>query len=212
MEIFIIENNVVKPSVEILLLYPFNEIWERDTSENKSTALKDFKFIEFFCSFKKTNPFCDILLKNDFRKDKDLNFDTISNCILDETYIQNNFKDREFVVKKEVYGDGDYLTDDLILKAVVKYEQWNSENISSISYYRTSLFGAEKLKSTIVGMDFSERTTTGSAVYKPTDLVKALENTDKICKNLITLKEQVYQDVTDSLKTKSNKTINSFEK
>ena len=55
--LFVIENNVAKPNVETLLIDPFNKIWERDKSKDKSQAIKEFNYIEFMVSKKKTNPY-----------------------------------------------------------------------------------------------------------------------------------------------------------
>ncbi len=50
---FIIESGVVKPSPELLLIYPFKEMWEED----KEHALKEFGIIFFMHSANKKNPF-----------------------------------------------------------------------------------------------------------------------------------------------------------
>ena len=55
--LFTVENAVAKPNVETLLISPFKEIWERDTSSDKSQAIKEFTFIELMTSKKKTNPY-----------------------------------------------------------------------------------------------------------------------------------------------------------
>ncbi len=39
MEVFEISGTIVRPTPEILMVKPFAEIWERDTSKNKSLAL-----------------------------------------------------------------------------------------------------------------------------------------------------------------------------
>lgn len=55
--LFIVENNVAKPTDEVLLIEPYKSIWERDKSKNKIKALNEFTFIEFMVSKKKSNPY-----------------------------------------------------------------------------------------------------------------------------------------------------------
>ena len=55
--LFIVEDKVVKPTEETLLIYPFSEIWERDKSKGKELALKEFAYIEFSVSLLSSNPY-----------------------------------------------------------------------------------------------------------------------------------------------------------
>jgi hypothetical protein len=55
----------------------------------------------------------------------------------------------------------------------------------------------------------SERT--GLPVYKPGDITRALNDTDKVLQNLNSMKEKVEQELFEQTKTRSNKQINPFE-
>ena len=55
--LFVVENGVAKPTTEALLISPYKEIWDRDVSEDKTRATRDFCFIEFMTSKKITNPY-----------------------------------------------------------------------------------------------------------------------------------------------------------
>ena len=50
--LFIVENNIAKPNTETLLIEPFKTIWERDKTEDKGQAIKEFTFIELMSSKK----------------------------------------------------------------------------------------------------------------------------------------------------------------
>ena len=66
--LFIVENSIAKPNTETLLISPFKEIWERDESEDKETAIKEFTFIELMSCKKKSNPYAGY--SDEIRKDK----------------------------------------------------------------------------------------------------------------------------------------------
>lgn len=68
LEVFIIEDGVVKPTPQILLISPFKEIWERDKSTKKDKARDELAFIEFMVSPLKNNPYKDY--DEDSRRDK----------------------------------------------------------------------------------------------------------------------------------------------
>ena len=55
--LFVVENKLVTPNTETLMVSPFKEIWERDNSDNKNLATKELTFVEFMSSKKKTNPY-----------------------------------------------------------------------------------------------------------------------------------------------------------
>ena len=64
MDIFIVQNNIVVPTAHALLLTPFKNIWESDDSPKKDIAMAKFSYIEFMCSYKKSNPFIGYTDKN----------------------------------------------------------------------------------------------------------------------------------------------------
>ena len=72
MEIFEVSGNIVRPTPNILTIYPFKEIWKRDKTKNKNLAIQEFAFIEFMVSKKKSNPFkgYDEEIKEDKIKEK----------------------------------------------------------------------------------------------------------------------------------------------
>jgi len=55
--LFKIDGKLVFPTEEALLITPYKEIWERDTSKGKENAIKEFSYIEFMVSKLATNPY-----------------------------------------------------------------------------------------------------------------------------------------------------------
>lgn len=183
MDLFKIEGKVVKPTEHALLLYPFSEIWDRDKGSDKGQALKEYKFIEFMCSYKRSNPF------KGFPKDR----------------IQTE-------VSKSVFKDPDYEPDDLIVECMEEYKKFRDEAAPTLVYYLSAKSGAEKMMKWFNDFDMNtvnERS--GNPLYKPKDVTSGLKDTQDILKTLNALEEKVYEEIYESTKTKGNKEINHFE-
>lgn len=180
--LFVIENSVAKPNTETLLISPFKEIWERDTSKDKSKAIKEFTFIELMSSKKKTNPYSGYSDSIRFEKLREMLFD-----------------------KK-------WTMDILIEKALVKIKDFQEEASPTYKYYIDNLEAAEKTRKFLKNIDLSSKNDkTGNPLYKPKDVTSAIIDTEKIIQTLSSLKEKVEQELIDSVKTKNNKQINPFE-
>lgn len=180
--LFNIENNIAKPNTETLLISPFKEIWERDKSPNKDTAIREFTFIELMSSKKKSNPYSGYPDEVRFEKLRDYLFDL------------------------------NWQMDSLIEQGLVKIETFQKEASPTYLYYRDSLEAAEKTRNFLRELDLSERNIkTGNPLYKPKDVTSAIADTEKIIQTLSLLKEKVDQELFDTVKTKGNKQINPLE-
>ena len=180
--LFIVENDIAKPNTEVLLLEPFKTIWERDKSEGKLEAIKEFTFIEFMSSKKKSNP-----------------------------YAGYDEQTRFLALRDEMF-DSDWEMDDEIKSALKKVEQFQIEASPTYQYYMSALTAAGKMRRFFNEFDINERNEkTGNPIYKPSDITRALNDTDKVLHNLNSMKEKVEQELFDNTKTRGNKDINPFE-
>jgi hypothetical protein len=193
MQLFIIENNIVKPTTEVLLISPFREIWNRDSSEGKEFALKEFAYIEFMCSPKKTNPFYGY--QEDERSDK---------------IIANIFKGNSQVI---VRGDTEvlYEPDMLVVDGIDTYRGFLKSASFSLSFLEACILGANKLIDFFTTVDLDERTKSGGVVYKPADVTKALSDAFNVVKSLNAFKEKVEQELYENTKLKGDIEINPLE-
>lgn len=180
--LFVVENNVAKPNTETLLISPFKEIWERDSSEDKSQAIKEFTFIEFMTSKKKTNPYA-------------------------------GYEDeKRFEILKEAYFSADWEMDTLIEKGLIQLREFQIEASETYQYYISATKAAEKMRTFFNTFDINERNErNGNPIYKPSDITRALNDTDRVLQNLNAMKEKVEQELFEQTKTKGNKQINPFE-
>lgn len=180
--LFAVENHIAKPNTETLLISPFKEIWERDKSEGKEIALKELTFVEFMSSKKKTNPYA------------------------------GYEDDKRFNKLKETLFEEDWEPDELIERALVKIKDFQEEASPTYQYYLSASRAASKMRTFFNEFDINERNErNGNPIYKPSDITRALNDTDKVLQNLNSLKEKVEQELFEQTKTKGNKTINPFE-
>jgi hypothetical protein len=182
MDFFIIENNIVKPTADILMVNPFDKIWERDSSKMKDRAHKDLAYINYYCSPMKTNPY-------------------------------KGYSDEERG-KRIISGSlgGDYEPDDLVFEAINWVKEEYLKNASfSYSFLQAAIEGANKLKQFFRDYDLNERTRSGTPVYKPADITRALKDTEDILKNIQSLEKRVNEELTTKGKHKGERKINPFE-
>lgn len=183
MNLFILENNIAKPNLETLLIEPFKTIWERDTDEHKSQAIKEFTFIEFFCSPKKSNPFAGY-----------------SEDVRDEKIIEVIFKNTP-----------NWKPDEEVQEAVELYKQFFFNSSPTLNFLNAAKEGAKKLQDFFLNFDLNEKTKAGTPVYKPKEISTALSDSFNVMKTLNSLDEKVQQEIYEAVKTKGNRDVNPFE-
>lgn len=182
-EIFEISGSVIKPVKDILLLYPFKEIWDRDNSKNKGTAINEFAFIYYMVSPKKTNPFAGY--PDEIRKDKII----------------------EALWKKEKWEADEY-----VFEGIKVYSDMLEEASPSMRYFNAVKKGMEQTIKFFENIDFNERTDKGLPVYKISEVIPALKSANEVLKSMTDLQERVEQEIYESSKTKAGKEINIFER
>lgn len=183
MEIFYIEGDRVRPTTHILLISPFKEIWERDKSPKKSQAIKEFTYIEFLCSPKKSNPF------SGYSEDN-----------RPHEIIRQAFKGEKFNTKEK-----------LLVEAIEVYNKWINEAIPSVRYLNAAKSAAEKVLTFLNDLDLTRQTDKGTPLYKPNDIVSPIMNLEKVLSSLSGLQKRVEQDMLEKQRTRAESQINMFE-
>lgn len=180
--LFTVENKIVKPNTETLLIHPFSEIWNRDVSEDKMFAIEDFSYIEFMESVRKTNPYS--------------GYDAVTR--------------REKLIS-ELITRSDWVEDDLIIKARAKMREFQVEASVTYNYYMSSKIAAEKMQNfftTFSMTTVNERS--GLPLYKPKDITSALNDTSRVLENLSALRDKVDNEIFEAVKNKGQKVISPF--
>lgn len=183
MELFEMVNGYAAPSIHALLISPFKEIWNNDTSDNNIESIKIFTYIELVCSPKKSNPF-----------------------------VGYSEEERPRKVKKEVWDDEDYPLNTDIIFATMKYKELLAQDSLSYGLFLDALVSVEKLRKFLREFDMDERTPHGSLVLKPKDLTNALKDLDDVSKNMEASRDRVHTEIIQSAKTRNQREIGDFER
>lgn len=184
MKLFEINDGIVVPLPDILLIYPFKDIWDRDTTPKKPIAMKEFAFIEFSCSYKKTNPY--IGYPEEIRYDK---------------------------IREGVFKDfPDWRPDELVTEAIRVYREFQTEASPSMKFYEAAMHGVVKLQDYYLKLDMTKLNKQGSPINKPSDVARGLSMTGAVLQNLENLRERVEQELFESNKVRGNRVVNPFER
>jgi len=187
MNIFIVEKNKVAITPEVLLMHPFKDIWDKNEVE---VALIKFGFIEFMCSHKKSNSFIGYPL--DERPDKILHIIFPSGTEEEKDEIKN---------------------DALVLQGIQIYDENQQEASPSLRFYESALKAADSMVDFFSSVDLTATNQrTGTLLYKPADITRALKDVNDVIKTLGALKSKVIQEINEDAKGKAGREINHFEK
>lgn len=179
--IFTIENRIVKPQLETLMIQPFKEIWERDSSEGKNQAMLEFAYIEFMVSVKKSNP-----------------------------YVGYSPEERKARVDKDIMG-GNYTPDELVEKGMEWLMEHQYTASASLRYYQSAVKAAGKLQHFFDTFDITAvNPKSGAPQYAPKMITSALADTEIVLQKLDAIKEKVVNEIFESVKTKADKKISVF--
>lgn len=180
--LFQVTDRAVFPNVETLLISPFKEIWERDTSPTKENAIQEFAYIEFMTSMVKSNPF------RQYPEEK-----------------------KDEVIREAVIRILDWKPDELVIGAMETLRKLQKEASTTYNYYISAKTAAEKMQDFFTNVDINERNfKTGNPVYKPGDITRALNDTEKVLQNLKALEKKVEEELYENAKIKGDKEISPF--
>lgn len=180
--LFTVSEKTVFPNTETLLISPFKEIWDRDKTKEKYSAIEDFTYIEFMSSMKKSNPYRQY--SEDMKHEK--------------------------VVKDVITREG-WEPDELIMQAIHKVHHFQKEASTTYNYYMAAKRAAEKMQEFFNEVDITAvNPKTFNPVYKPRDITSALNDTEKVLGNLKSLEKKVEEELYEETKNRSNKEISFF--
>lgn len=182
--LFKVEGKVVLPHTETLIIEPFKTIWDRDTSEDKSEAMFEFKYIEFMKSTKRTNPFAGYPEQKRHE------------AILDNQSIRM-----------------DWQPDKEVLRAMDWLEELQEEASPTYNYYKSVRLAAEKMQSFFNTFNMSETNErTGNPIYKPRDITSALKDTEDVLTKLDSIEKKVQEEIYETSRKRGDKLISPFAK
>jgi len=178
---FTIENFKVIPTPETLMIIVFRKIWEEDTSKDKEWALKNFAYVEFSLSPKRTNPF--------FGYDEEIR----------PTKILEGIGLAESELSK------------YIPEALIFYKDYIENGSPTLAYYNSNLEAANKVRRFLNTVDLNRLNRAGMPLYKPKDITSAIQDTEKVINTLYNLKAKVEQEIGTQGRTRADRDVNPFE-
>jgi hypothetical protein len=180
--LFIIENKVVKPHTETLLISPFKEIWKRDKSSKKDRATAEFTYIEFMVSVKKSNP-----------------------------YRGYTAEERQKRLCRDVMGDANFKPDSLVKDGIATLSNFQDSASPTMNYFRSAQKAAYKTREFFDTFDLSQvNPRTGALLYKPKDVTSTLIDTARVIQTLAELEEKVNNELYETSKIKGQKIVSVF--
>lgn len=181
--LFIINDKAVFPNPETLLISPFKDIWDRDSSPGKENAIQEFAYIEFMSSMLKSNPY------RQYPDDK-----------------------KEEVIKEAIITQDNWTPDELIKSAIEKIKEFQKEASTTYNYYMSAKKAAENMQEFFNTVDITKEVNmkTGNPIYKPKDITSALIDTEKVLTNIKALEKKVDEELFEGIKTRSDKQISPF--
>lgn len=187
MEVFIIQDGRIAITPEALLLSPFKTIWEKHTVDE---AILRFTYIEFMCSYKRTNPFIGYTIGERGTK-------IIEYCSPTST------NEEKLVIMK----------DNDVIRAIKFYNKVQLESSPSLRLHTAAESAADKMINFFTTFDLSAKNPrTGTLLYKPVDITRALKDVNDIIRTLTTTRQKVIEELADNVKGKGGREINYFEK
>lgn len=182
--LFKVESNVVFPNEETLLIYPYKDIWERDTSKGKELALKELAYIEFMSSLLATNPYSGYT--EDLRKE---------------------------VIVKDIFKGEVWSPDELVLAGVEHIKDFQTKASPSYRSYQSAMLANDKINEFFKTVDLTRTNyKTGLPIYKPKEITSALLDVDKVTASLDSLRKKVEEELFEAVKVKGQKEISPFAK
>jgi len=183
--LFVIQDGIVSPTPECLLIHPFGAISKRDKSVKKSHSSLEFTYIEFYCSYKKENPYAG------YTDDR----------IRHTKILQGIFPDNP-----------DWLPDPLVNDGIMVYADFQHNASPSLKYYEATDKALETLRNYWETLDMTKATKTGMLINKPSDVARGLKETAGLLAQNADLLIKVQQELLSNNKTRGNRIINHFEK
>lgn len=179
--LFIIEDKIVKPYPETLLIPPFSTIWNRDKTKTKETAIKEFTYIEFMTSRLKSNP-----------------------------YKGYNPPERKRKIIEDCVRIPNWEPDKLVLEGIAKFEEFQNKASDNYSLLMDTLKAKQNLQEFFRSVDLKERNDKGIPVYKPKEITAAMYDVDRLATSLYNLEKKVEEELYDAVKVKGQKEISPF--
>lgn len=217
MELTVLENGIIKPTKECLMIQPYQTIWERDRSEHKVLAMAEIAFIELMASPKKTNPFYGYSNKLPTPQeapaapiDEDQQL-LVENT--DESVVVFTSPRALKIMQNKFQQWPTWRPDRLIWQGIKQYQEFYYNASPYLSYYESNLVAANKVRDHYLTFDMNKMNLkTGMPIYKAKDITDGIKNANGVLTELMAMREKVDEEIFQNAKSRKNRSINHFER
>jgi len=193
LDIFEFKDAKLGLTIDVLAHPILRRIYDRDEDRHKGEALMQYTYLNYMCSFKKSNPF------NGYPNLEERRIKIIASI----------YKERTKEEKLELLV---FYTDDVLINLCIEVLNKIYETCSpSLRVYKAAIQGAHKVSEFMNTVSLSEKTNSGSAVYKPSDVIASIKESKAMVIALNDLKNAVDSELVEASKTVKNRGINYFE-
>ena len=193
LDIFEFKDAKLGLTIDVLAHPILRRIYDRDEDRHKGEALMQYTYLNYMCSFKKSNPF------NGYPNLEERRIKIIASI----------YKERTKEEKLELLV---FYTDDPLLNLCIEVLDKIYETSSpSLRVYKAAIQGAHKVSEFMNTVNLNSKTNSGSAVYKPSDVIVAIKDAKSMVIALNDLKNAVDSELIEASKTVKNRGINYFE-
>lgn len=209
--------NDIRPTPEILMIHPFNLIWER--AEDKDQALKEMALVYFMTSLEKENMYRDTGSEFEFfetprasyNADDDEEDDTSELSFVDVQgqRIQHD-ADRMNQIIEDVFPGQEYVPDEVVLHAIKKMREIYTK-VFSYRFFMSAVKSAASLRHYLETVDFGERTRSGGLVHDPNKINTSIQQITATMKGLHDTRERVVTESFDSAKQVKDRSKGRYE-
>lgn len=193
LDIFEFKDAKLGLTIDVLAHPILRRIYDRDEDRHKGEALMQYTYLNYMCSFKKSNPF------NGYPNLEERRIKIIASIYKEKT-------------KEEKLELLVFYTDDVLINLCIEVLNKIYETCSpSLRVYKAAIQGAHKVSEFMNTVSLSEKTNSGSAVYKPSDVIASIKESKAMVIALNDLKNAVDSELVEASKTVKNRGINYFE-
>jgi len=180
MRVFDVVSGEVVADPSRLIIPEFKTIWDKDKSKDKQRATKELAYIVFSYDLSADNP-----------------------------YRGYSEYERDIVLKKDLFGDSNWVPDSYVSDAIEKFKRLMETTNTRVLLGAKK--AAEELAKWFEQIDFSKVDAYGKPIFSATELARNLKEVGSIVKSLAQLEEMVRREQVDKTTTRGGNDIGMYE-
>jgi hypothetical protein len=180
MKVFDIVSGEIIIDPSRLVIPEFNKLWMRDKSKDKHNAMKEIAYITFLFDLSADNPY--------------------------RGYTEY---ERDFVLKKDLFNDPNFVPDEALVEAIAKFKKLMETTNTRVLLGAKK--AAEELAKWFEQIDFTKVDNYGKPIFSARELSSNLKEVGNIVKSLGLLEDMVRREQLDKATSRGGSDIGMYE-